>query len=109
MQTATNLSTAAAAHAGHGVVWWIYTVIWILFIVSLIVFIPSQRRAMNKIAFGRSMFISAAAIVLGLFVAIRPGIGYAIVAIFLFLMGWGMIVFMGIKSYQHLRRVRNRK
>lgn len=79
----------------------------LLGIITIIVCVPIQRRALNKIAFGRSMFISFSAIVMGILVAVlRIGhnqIAYAIVSLCLFIIGFGMLILMAIKSVQHMK------
>jgi len=79
----------------------------LLGIIIIIVCIPIQRRALNKIAFGRSMFISFSALVMGVLVAVlrttNTNIAYAIVSFALFIIGFGMLILMAIKSYQHMK------
>lgn len=76
-----------------------YTVI----ILSLIC-IPIQRRAMNKIAFGRSMFITYTAIVMAYVVGVLSrSIAADVIAILLLLLGLLMLIFMAVKSIQHIK------
>jgi len=76
-----------------------YTVI----ILSLIC-IPIQRRAMNKIAFGRSMFITYTAIVMAYVVGVLSrSIAADVVAILLLALGLLMLIFMAVKSIQHTK------
>lgn len=81
-------------------------------IVVAIICIPIQRRALNKIAFGRSMFITFTAIILGVLIV---AIGSAeqspasqIVGTLLILIGYAMLIFMAVKSLQRLRSHRNK-
>lgn len=84
----------------------IWTIVLIAGVVVSIICIPIQRRAMNKIAFGRSMFITWTAIIFGFIIALLPGIPATIIACCLFILGFGMMILMAIKSYQHLQRVK---
>lgn len=77
---------------------------WLVAIAGIVWCIVIQKRALNKIAFGRSMFISGMAVLMGLIVGMLPGLAASIIAICLFIIGLGMLVLMAIKSYQRLQR-----
>lgn len=81
-------------------------VVGLIALIVIVICIVYQRRALNKIAFGRSMFISWSAIVMGFLVGLLPTMEAAIVSVVLLLLGFGMIVFMGVKSFQHLRQLK---
>lgn len=78
----------------------------ILGVLAILISVPIQWRALNRIAFGRSMFISGTAIVFGWFLGLRHGIGAGLVSASLLLFGFWMIIFMAIKSAQHMRAVK---
>jgi hypothetical protein len=84
-------------------------VVGLLALVIMVVCFVLQYKALNRIAFGRSVFISLAAIFMGLMVGMLPTISATIVSIVLLLLGFGMIVFMGYKSYQHLQMVKRQQ
>lgn len=73
-------------------------------IILSVICIPIQHRALNRIAFGRSMFICYTAIVMGYVVGVlsRPSIASAVVGLLLLFFGVLMLVFMSVKSLQHL-------
>lgn len=77
---------------------------WLIAVVGIVWCIVIQRKALNKIAFGRSMFISGMAVLTGLIVGQLPSLAAGIIAISLFVMGIGMLVLMAVKSYQHMQR-----
>lgn len=79
-------------------------VAWIVAIAGIVWCIVIQRRALNKIAFGRSMFISGMAVLTGLIVGQLPSVAAGIISICLFVIGLGMLVLMAIKSYQHMHK-----
>jgi uncharacterized membrane protein len=81
-------------------------VVGLIALIVIVICMMYQRRALNKIAFGRSMFISWSAIVMGFLVGLLPTIEAGVVSVVLLLLGFGMIVFMGVKSFQHLRKLR---
>lgn len=76
-------------------------------IIIVIICVPIQRRALNRIAFGRSMFITFAAIIMGIFVAAvgsgESSIVSIIIGLILVLIGYLMLVFMAVKSVQRMR------
>lgn len=75
---------------------------YIVIILSLVC-IPIQRRAMNKIAFGRSMFITYTAIVMAYVVGVLSrSIAADVIAILMLLLGLVMLVFMAVKSIPHM-------
>jgi hypothetical protein len=83
----------------------------VLFIIAVLIIIPCivwQRRALNKIAFGRSMFISWSFIIFGWIVGLLPSIEATIFSVILLLFGFLMIVYMGVKSRKHLLATRRR-
>ncbi|MBX6353556.1 MAG: hypothetical protein IRZ10_09505 [Thermoflavifilum sp.] len=84
----------------------------VLFVIAVVVAVACviiQRRALNRIAFGRSMFISWMAILTGLIVGMLPGIAATVVAVILLLLGYGFMVLMAVKSWQRLRSQRTRR
>ncbi|MCL6442911.1 MAG: hypothetical protein K6T83_05550 [Alicyclobacillus sp.] len=83
-----------------------WTIVWVVALLIIVVCIPIQHRALNKIAFGRSMFISWTAILMGLIVSLFPSISATVVALVLFIIGFGFMILMAVKSAQHLRRTR---
>jgi Mg2+/Co2+ transporter CorB len=107
-------TVAASRGAGHvgssgsaGIAHAVWTVVFILALLTIVVCVPIQRRAMNKIAFGRSVFISLTAIIFGFIIALLPWIEATIVAVALFILGYGMMILMAIKSIQHLQHVKS--
>lgn len=81
----------------------IWRIIFLLAVVIVVVSVPVQYKALNRIAFGRSMFISFTAILMGLIVAMLPSVAATIVAMVLFLLGFGFMALMALKSFQRLR------
>ena len=76
---------------------------WVMLIASIIC-IPVQRRALNKIAFGRSLFITYTAILMGYIVGVlATTIAADIMGIVLYLLGMVMLIFMAVKAWQRLR------
>lgn len=76
-------------------------------IVLSILCIPVQRRALNKIAFGRSMFIAYTGIVMGYMLGVlSTSIATTVLAVVIFLLGIAMLMFMALKSIQRLRMTR---
>jgi Ca2+/Na+ antiporter len=96
-------------HMGHTVLHILLSILVTVAIVITVASVVIQRRALNKIAFGRSMFISFSAIFFGLFVGLLPTLPAAIVSILFLLLGFGFLVFMAIKSAQHLKAVKGTK
>ncbi|MBX5437544.1 MAG: hypothetical protein IRZ33_10065 [Alicyclobacillaceae bacterium] len=88
---------------------WILGAIDVLAVAAIVVCVPVQRRAMNRIAFGRSVFISLAAIVTGFLISLIPTVSAAVVGSLLMVLGFGFMILMGVKSYQHLRRQRDKR
>lgn len=85
------------------------TAFWVMVVASIIC-IPIQRRAMNKIAFGRSLFITYTAIVMGYVVGVlSTSIAADIMGILLYLLGLVMLLFMAARSWQRLRERRKRQ
>ncbi|QQE78970.1 hypothetical protein [Alicyclobacillus sp. SO9] len=82
----------------------LWNTVFVLVVLGFIVGIPIQHRALNKIAFGRSMFITISAILMGLFIGLYPSIAATIVSLVLILIGAGFMALMSLKSYQHLKR-----
>lgn len=78
--------------------------VWIAAVAGIVWCIVIQRRALNKIAFGRSMFISGMAVLTGLIVGQLPSIAAGIISISLLVIGLGMLVLMAVKSLQHMRK-----
>lgn len=81
----------------------IWRIIFLLAVVIVVVSVPVQFKALNRIAFARSMFISFMAILMGLIVAMLPSVAATIVAMALFLLGFGFMALMAVKSFQRLR------
>lgn len=81
----------------------IWRVIFLLALLIIIVSVPIQYKALNRIAFGRSMFITFMALLMGMIVAMLPSVAATIVAMVLFLLGFGFMVLMDVKSLQRLR------
>lgn len=81
----------------------IWRIIFLLAVVIVVVSVPVQFKALNRIAFARSMFISFMAIFMGLIVAMLPSVAATIVAMVLFLLGFGFMALMAVKSFQRLR------
>lgn len=80
------------------------TVVWIVAIVAVIVCVVIQRRALNRIAFGRSMFISGMAFLCSFIVAFTvPSAAVWVVFIFFQLLAWVFLVFMTIRSVRYMR------
>ncbi|WP_067934501.1 hypothetical protein [Alicyclobacillus kakegawensis] len=85
---------------------WLWTALALLLVVCLAVCIPIQHRALNRIAFGRSMFITFALILFGLFlVAVATGLAAVVLGAMLMALGYGFLIFIAVKSYQRLRQV----
>lgn len=85
---------------------WVQILKEVLFIIGVLIIIPCiwwQRRALHKMAFGRSMFISWSFIIFGWIVGLLPSISATIFSVFLLLFGFLMIVYMGVRSRQHLQ------
>lgn len=81
----------------------IWRLIFLLAVAIVVVSVPLQYKALNRIAFSRSMFISFMAILMGLIVAMLPSAAATIVSMVLFLLGFGFMGLMAIKSLQRLR------
>lgn len=85
---------------------WLHILKEIIFVVAVLIIIPCiwwQRRALNKIAFGRSMFISWSFIIFGWIVGLLPNAAATIFSVILLLSGFAMIAFMGLRSRKHLQ------
>ena len=65
-------------HIGHTVLHVLLSILVTVAIVITVASVVIQRRALNKMAFGRSMFISFSAIFFGLFVGLLPTLPAAI-------------------------------
>jgi hypothetical protein len=87
----------------------LWNIVFIVVFAGLIICIPIQFRVLNRIAFGRSMFISGMAILTGLFIGLYPSVAATVVSLFLVLLGMVFMVFMSVKSVQHMRHVRNKQ
>jgi len=83
--------------------------VFVLAIVVIVLCVWVQYQALNQIAFGRSMFISGMSLIMGLIVGQIPSVAASVVSVALLVIGFGMLIFMGIKSAQRLRKVRRRK
>ena len=84
--------------------------VWIAAIAVLIACIVIQRRALNAIAFGRSMFISGMAFVCSFVVSLTvPSAAVWIVFAFFQVLGWSFLLFMTYRSLRHMRERRVQK
>jgi hypothetical protein len=92
--------------AGTPWVSWLWDAVKLLFIAFLLWCVWMQWRAMHRIAFGRSMFISWTAVLMGFLVGLLPTVSAAVVSILLLVTGCGMMAVLGVKSWQRLRRSR---
>ncbi|QSO50857.1 hypothetical protein JZ785_18450 [Alicyclobacillus curvatus] len=82
---------------------------WAMLVAS-VVCIPIQRRALNKIAFGRSLFITYTAILMGYVIGVlATSIAADIMGIALYLLGMAMLLFMAVKSLHRLREKREQR
>ncbi|MCL6627393.1 MAG: hypothetical protein K6T68_12505 [Alicyclobacillus shizuokensis] len=89
---------------------WLWTVLALLLVACLAVCIPIQHRALNRIAFGRSMFITFALILFGLFlVVVATGLAAVVLGALLMTLGYGFLIFIAVKSYQRLRQVKRQR
>jgi len=84
----------------------IWRIVFFLAVLTIVVTVPIQYKALNRIAFGRSIFISFMSIIMGLIVAMMPNIPAIILSTVLFLIGFGMLIFMAVKSLQRMRSAR---
>ncbi|MCL6633427.1 MAG: hypothetical protein K6T63_12445 [Alicyclobacillus herbarius] len=83
---------------------WLWAVLAFLFVACLAVCIPIQHRALNRIAFGRSVFITFALILFGLFMAVvATGLAAVIIGALLVATGYGFLILVAVKSYQRLQ------
>ncbi|MCF8567807.1 hypothetical protein LLE49_24090 [Alicyclobacillus tolerans] len=80
--------------------WRIFVIVALLLIV---IGVPLQYKALNRMAFGRSMFIFVTSVVMGLVVGMQPSIAATVIAAALFIIGYGFLILMSIKSFQRLR------
>ena len=79
-------------------------------LVASVICIPIQRRALNKIAFGRSLFITYTAILMGYIVGVlATTVAADIMGIVLYVLGMAMLLFMAVKSFQRLRETREQR
>ena len=84
-------------------------VIWLIAIVLLILSVTIQYKALNRIAFGRSLFISGMAFLTSFVVTFTR---FSVAAVwFLFILfqalGWLFMLFMTYKSWTRLRNYRS--
>lgn len=80
--------------------WLIPVFLFVLFIVCCVI----QFRAMNRIAFGRSIFISTMFLLMGFIVAISSMSPARYVSWFLFVCGYGFLLFMTVQSVLHVQK-----
>lgn len=79
---------------------------WVTLVASVIC-IPIQRRALNKIAFGRSLFITYTAILMGYIVGVlATSIAADVMGIVLYLIGMIMLIFMAVKAWQRRQQAK---
>lgn len=98
-------SVAIAANASsHGFSAW--DIIVPIAILLTIVCIIILRKALNKIAFGRSMFIFLSSIFMGLLIGFIPSLTSTILAWVFFILGYAFLILMTFKSLQHLNKVK---
>ena len=85
-------------------------VIWLLAIVVLIVSIIIQYKALNRIAFSRSLFITGMAFLTSFIVTLTHFSLTAVWVLFIFFQtaGWLFLVLMTYKSWRRLRSARLR-
>ncbi|MCY0902086.1 MAG: hypothetical protein OWU32_07865 [Firmicutes bacterium] len=80
-------------------------ILWGVALVVLVICVVIQRRALNRIAFGRSMFISGMSFVVSFVVMIAPPSAGVWVLFGLFeLFGWTFLIFMTVRSIARLRQ-----
>ena len=79
-------------------------VLWFIGFIVLVVCIVIQRRALNKIAFGRSMFITGMSFLCSFIVAITPP-SPEVWVLFAFFqaLAWVFLVFMTLRSWRHIQ------
>jgi ABC-type multidrug transport system fused ATPase/permease subunit len=83
---------------------WVWGILAALMVLCCIVCIPIQHRALNRIAFGRSMFITFALILFGLFmVVVATNVAAVILGALLVVIGYGFMILVAVKSYQRLQ------
>lgn len=79
-------------------------IVWGVALVVLGVCVVIQRKALNRIAFGRSMFISGMSFVVSFVVIIAPpSVGVWVLFGFFELFGWAFLIFMTVRSIARLR------
>lgn len=78
--------------------------LWGIAFIVLVICIMIQRRALNRIAFGRSMFISGMSFLVSFIVVLAPP-NPAVWVLFVFfqLLGWVFLIFMTIRSLRRMR------
>lgn len=85
-------------------------VIWIVALVVLLVSIVIQYRALNRIAFSRSLFISGiaffTAFVIHLFAPPNAGFGAWVLFLLFLAAGWLFLLFMTYQSWRRLRSLK---
>ncbi|MCL6517930.1 hypothetical protein [Alicyclobacillus sp.] len=86
---------------------YLWDAVKVAFILFVLWCIWMQRRAMHRTAFGRSMFISWTAVLMGFLVGLLPTISAAVVSIVLLITGFGMMIVLGLKSWARLRKTRS--
>lgn len=81
------------------------TLVWILGFVILVVSIAIQFRALQRIAFSRSMFLTGMAFLVSFLVAflVRSTLAWILFGLFQ-IIGWGFLFMMTFFSLRHLRR-----
>jgi len=82
----------------------------LLGIVIILICVPIQRKALNKIAFSRSMFITFTAIIMGILInVLTMNLKGELVGSLLIALGFAMLIFMAVKSLQHMKSVKQMK
>lgn len=79
-------------------------ILWMIGIVVLITCVIIQRRALNRIAFGRSMFICGMSFLVSFLVIMAPlSIGAWVLFALFQLFGWVFLLFMTFRCVQRMR------
>ena len=79
--------------------------LWVIGFAILIVSIVVQFKALNRIAFSRSMFLTGMAFLVSFLIAflVRNAFAWVLFALFQ-IVGWGFLLMMSYFSIRHLRR-----
>lgn len=78
-------------------------------LVALLVSIIIQRRALNRIAFSRSMFITGMVFLCSFLASLTaPNLAVWTVFVIFQLFGWTFLLFMTVRSLRHMRERRQK-